>query len=277
MASKLLGTLLLLAALSMLFSAFVAAAASRGVTQAATLQTLALNSCTGQCREIDEVWQRTGPLIRGSDQIWDLSTGSWQPFRAAYPLVSAPPATIPSGMCFPIAQNSFKANTRNFGSPRNNGAKCHAGIDLFTQGDGTIVAIDDGVVTNIHRFMEDCDNGPGDAVLIYHPNVQGGVTINYGEMNRAGIQVSIGQSVRRGQYLGKATACQSGGNTMLHFELYKGRISATQRWDQLPAGMSVTQNNECIANSLLWNVKPAVLLNPGDLLNSVQGNFCQPS
>lgn len=283
--SLLAGMIVLLVAMLLLSAA--GQTASRGVPQAAAASSASpatAATCTNQqqCREIDEVWMRMGSLIRSNDDIWDIVASRWQNFNIVYPTPistsrtysSASSGTIPAGLCFPVVQSDFETNTNNFGDPRNNGAKCHGAIDLFTQGDGKIVAVDAGEVVNIHRFLEDCDGGPGDAVLIYHPNLLGGVTINYGEMNRNDIAVRIGASVSRGQYLGKATTCQSGGHTMLHFELYQGRVPATKRWDQLPAGMTVTQSKECVTNPALLAVKPTELLDPTSLLNQLNGNFC---
>ncbi len=236
-----------------------------------------------QCREIDEVWMRMGSLIRSNDDIWDIVASRWQNFNVVYPAPistsrtssSTPSGTIPANACFPVVQNDFKTNTLNFGSPRDNGARCHAGIDLFTQGDGKIVAVDDGEVLNIHQF-KDCSGGPADALLIYHPHLLGGVTINYGEMNRNDIAVQRRQSIRRGQYLGKATSCQSGGDTMLHFELYQGSITAAKSWDDLPPAL-VTTDNQCANEQIFLDKKPPELLNPTSLLNQLNGNFCQPS
>ena len=285
MESKLLTGVLLLIVFSMMLAVIVSATGSRGITQAAIPPTSPITSLAGctnpqQCREIDEVWQKSlGFFIRGNNLVWDVPAAGWRAFTTLYlPISGSAPsaAALPLDFCFPVAQDSFKANTHNFGSPRDNGARCHAGIDLFTKSDGKIVAVDDGQIVNIHNFLGDCRGGPGDAVLIYHPKIQGGVTINYGEMNRNDIQVSIGQNVRRGQYLGKATTCQSEGNTMLHFELYQGRVSATQRWDDLPPAL-VTAENQCANDQIFLEQKPTELLNPTWLLDSLQGNFCPPS
>ena len=77
--------------------------AARGQGSAQT--TLSITSqagCTNpqQCREIDEVWQRSiGFIIRSNDQIWDVSAFQWRQFNVVYPtpLQERSGGAMPSG------------------------------------------------------------------------------------------------------------------------------------------------------------------------------------
>lgn len=266
-----------------------------GVSSTVTVQPA---SCANpqQCREIDEVWQRIGMNVRKSGMIWDniqLPLG-WKVFTAVYvPQVSGTPSgttsasgVLPAGYCFPIERNSFKnnGNLNNWGDDRSEGERCHAGIDLLTQGEGKIVAIDEGRVIAIQDFVsiKDCKSGPnvaGKAMLIYHQNIQyqdaqgnmaQGITINYGEMDADKIDPALqpGSLVSKGQYLGQALTCG-----MLHFEIYNGEVSQTQKWDQnLPA--STVGRNKCATDQGFLAVKPPPIMDPTNFIAGITGNFC---
>lgn len=226
-----------------------------------------------RCREIDDAWKKIGSIIHSfhAAEIWH---NGWKRYEEVYqPGVSGFPPTT-TGLCFPIARESFKENKYNFGNARRDGSRCHAGIDMYTQGEGRIIAIDDGEVINIHNFLSDCDAGPADALLIHHPTLQGGITINYGEMNRGQIAVKEGQHVTRGQYLGIAKTCSYGGSTMLHLEMYQGKVSSTKQWENLPGVVPEGNANYCVVEPAFLAVKPPELLNPTDLVKSLEGKFC---
>ncbi len=98
------GIIFALVTLSLLILGIVSAEpnAARGGPQgtaapgASTTAVPQLLSCSNpqQCREIDEVWQRIGTAVRGSSEIWDVSTTKfgWRAFTAVY----VPPAPLPS-------------------------------------------------------------------------------------------------------------------------------------------------------------------------------------
>jgi hypothetical protein len=135
-------------------------------------------------------------------------------------------------------------------------ARCHAGLDIYTSGAKTVVAMSDGVVTAMLKNWYSCTGGSIDAILVYHESgALAGKTINYGEVNPGTYSVSVGSRVSRGQTLATASRCG-----MLHFELYSGRQTANQRW--LPASGNV--GSGCAGNSL--STKPGVLLDPRPII-----------
>lgn len=134
-----------------------------------------------------------------------------------------------------------------FGAQRDGGARCHAGCDLQK---GTATAIADGEVTNVYKFY-DCSGGAVNAVLVYHPRLS--VTINYGEIDSNAVYVKIGSKVTKGQLLGNASRC-----SMLHFEVYSGRLAANQNWYP-PSGGSVGSGETCVTK--FPQTKPAALMN----------------
>ncbi len=77
--------------------------AARGQGSAQTTSSITSQAgCTNpqQCREIDEVWQRSiGFIIRSNDQIWDVSAFQWRQFNVVYPtpLQERSGGAMPSG------------------------------------------------------------------------------------------------------------------------------------------------------------------------------------
>ena len=131
----------------------------------------------------------------------------------------------------------------------------HAGLDIYTTGSRSIVVVGDGVVTAIMRGWYSCSGGSIDAILVFHSSGPlAGKTINYGEMNPGTYSVRVGSTVRAGERLGVARNCG-----MLHFELYAGRRTSSQRW--LPRS---SVGRGCASTSL--STKPSALLDPRPLL-----------
>ena len=64
----------------------------------------------------------------------------------------------PKDLCFPLKQNSLSRVSVNWGGARGNGARCHAGIDVYTKSPGHVIAVEEGIVTNIFNFLT-CKNG----------------------------------------------------------------------------------------------------------------------
>lgn len=129
-------------------------------------------------------------------------------------------------LCFPLQFGSLDFISRNWGSRRSGGERCHAGIDIFTQAPGTVVAIEDGEVINIYGFLSCKDGwsmpegtqyiGPKQAtvaVMVYNPVTDR--TFNYGEIDHDAVRVAVGDQVSKGQVLGRAGYCG-----MLHLEQY---------------------------------------------------------
>ena len=134
-----------------------------------------------------------------------------------------------SGQCFPIQQSDFNYISWNWGNRRDDGGRCHAGIDIFTSGDGKVVAVADGKVVNKYHFYH-CNGGEAWALLVAHD----GYVVNYGELDESSITVDIGDNVKAGQYLGNADVCYASsdesGPPMLHFELYTSGTTENHAW-----------------------------------------------
>lgn len=125
---------------------------------------------------------------------------------------------------FPVTQDSLDKINYDFGNSRSGGKRCHAGIDIFTKGRGKVVAMEDGIVLNKYFFTR-CGGNITEALLIYHPNIDGGITINYGELDSGSIKVYTSDKVKKEQHLGNATNCG-----MLHLEVYEGKVNQNKRW-----------------------------------------------
>ncbi len=216
---------------------------------------------------IDEAWLKFAHLTNPAlvNKVW--TSNGWQQYVPPQSSSSSSSyiGSSSTGTCFPLAQNSLRRISYNWGNARDSGARCHAGVDIITQGDGTVVAIDDGIVTQVIRSFYTCSGGPSGAIMIYHPSL--GKTANYGEINSGDIRVNIGDRINKGQILGHATACG-----MLHFELYDGQISTNQRWKPT-AGSTVQQTQHyCVDN--FQATKPSSLANPEILIRSLEGRYC---
>ncbi len=160
------------------------------------------------------------------------------------------------GLNFPLASGSLAEISVNWGGPRNGGTRCHAGIDIYTTGARSVVAMSDGEVSGIIKGWYTCGGTNIDAIFVYHSSgALAGKTINYGEVESGSYSVSVGSRVTRGQRLAVARSCG-----MLHLELYSGRVSANQRWQ--PASGRV--GSGCAGNSL--STKPSNLLDPRPLI-----------
>jgi hypothetical protein len=171
--------------------------------------------------------------------------------------------TSVGGQCFPVATASLDHISWNWGARRNDGNRCHAGIDIYTKGQGQVVAIADGSVTSVGHFYN-CSGGSVDRVIINH----GSYTINYGEINsgKEASGITTGAKVVAGQVLGVATNCH-----MLHMELYQGSVSTNSTWYP-PSGQAVGSGNYCRDNFL--STKPAVLQDPTNTVKDLQGKMC---
>ena len=258
-----------------------------------------LCSSAQSCKEIDEVWfQKLGSVIRQDRQVWDPQNQIWQDYNVLYPPPPTPGQFQSSTLdplphvCFPLTQESFTTNHDNFGSPRDHGDRCHAGIDLYTKrpaGTGNlfnVVAIDEGEVVNIigssSKGWYTCSENawglredqkaaaPVHAVLIYHPNLQigniKGVTINYGEIDVGHLGVQIGNQISKGQLLGRAGFCG-----MLHLEAYQGRITQNDHW--YPQDEKDAEGKNACRSQFLAT-KPSTLIDPTQFLQSIADNFC---
>jgi murein DD-endopeptidase MepM/ murein hydrolase activator NlpD len=119
---------------------------------------------------------------------------------------------------FPLAKRpeaSYKERPRSFGSPRANGARQHAGCDLYAPAGTEVLAVEDGeVIQGPYPFYDVVD-----AVEIRHAC---GV-VRYGEVNKTCAPgIKAGAKVLAGQVIGYVGKMQTVANSMLHFELYTG-------------------------------------------------------
>src|ERR1039457_7734983 len=82
---------------------------------------------------------------------------------------------------FPLRKRpaaSYKERPRGFGNPRANGARKHAGCDLYAPVGTEVLAVEDGeVIAGPYLFYDVVD-----AVEIRHAS---GVIVRYGEVNRS--------------------------------------------------------------------------------------------
>ena len=236
-----------------------------------------------QLKNIDEAWLKISHLIGGplSGKVWDTKTNNPKNINDVY--TTPIPPTSPTGstpfspnICFPLSIDSFKSDLKNWGQGRQGGNRCHAGRDFLTKQPGKVIAIADGIVTNIMSGWTTCydqwgvdkSNPAGkevSAVLVYHPSLD--QTVNYGEIDFDKISVTKRQEIKKGQLIGVASYCG-----MLHFELYEGRWVSTSQWEPPSGESSVGSKNKC-ANEFLSS-KPNGLLNPNSLINSISNNFC---
>lgn len=160
---------------------------------------------------------------------------------------------------FPVAAGSFNYIKRNFGATRSNKlscskARCHSGVDIYTQGEGKIVSVASGTVTAIDRGHYTCSGGVVDAVVIQHD----GYVFRYGELTPSSIQVQVGQSVEPGQYIGNATRCG-----MLHLSKYTNSTSRCGSW-------CISTLSQCDGST----GKPDCLLNPTADLERLLSGEC---
>lgn len=205
-------------------------------------------------------------------------------FNACLNAHKNPASAITGNAIFPIQQGSYdlikydwgnsRTLTKSDGSKVANG-RCHAGIDIETKSPGNVVAVADGVITNVIHNWYTCSDGwglpvsngkkipqPIDAVLVYHPSL--GKTITYGEIDNdhLGTNIVTGAMVKQGQLIGRAGYCG-----VLHFELYQGSVDTTKQW--IPTnGQLVTSPNQCRSDYLA--TKPAELLDPTSLLQQLE-------
>jgi hypothetical protein len=183
------------------------------------------------------------------------------------PPIVVPGAAVDPSMCagltFPLSSGSLQHISVNFGAPRAD-STCHTGIDLFTQGSRRVLAMADGVVTAIDAVSNECNctgtPTKASSVYIYHASIQ--QTVNYGDMTASNVQVTVGQMVSRGDYIGTAGAC-----CLLHFELLQGEQTSTSTWTPA-AGVVPVNPDGCVQRSL--STLPSMVLDPRPLINCIK-------
>src|ERR1035441_10781748 len=100
-------------------------------------------------------------------------------------------------MTFPLRKRpaaSYHERPRAFGSPRANGARKHAGCDLYAPAGTEVLAVEDGTVLRGPYLFYDVVY----ALEVQHPS---GI-VRYGEIARAAEGIVPGITVKAGQVIG---------------------------------------------------------------------------
>ena len=118
---------------------------------------------------------------------------------------------------FPLRKRpaaSYKERPRGFGNPRANGARKHAGCDLYAPVGTEVLAVEDGeVIAGPYVFYDVVD-----AVEIRHTS---GIVVRYGEINKTSAPgIKVGAKVTAGQVVGYVGKMHTVSDSMLHFELW---------------------------------------------------------
>ena len=100
---------------------------------------------------------------------------------------------------------------------------CGFGSPIFSVGDGTVVSTYDGCPGN-GSLGSNCGGGYGNSVFV---DYGGGVVIKYGHLNT--VNVSVGQSLYRGQVLGTMGNSGRSSGTHLHYEIRVNGVAIDPR------------------------------------------------
>lgn len=120
--------------------------------------------------------------------------------------------------------------SRRFGAPRDNGARYHAGMDIYANYGDPVVAMGDGVVTAVQSF-----HLGSWAMFVDH----GDVVVMYGEIEPKSWRqfgVQVGSRVSKGQPLARIACMRWDGSLcdshMLHLETYVSGTTRNRAWYQ---------------------------------------------
>jgi murein DD-endopeptidase MepM/ murein hydrolase activator NlpD len=110
---------------------------------------------------------------------------------------------------------SYTVSPRKFGCPRADGARKHAGCDLYAPAGTPVLAVEDGeVIAGPYPFYDVVD-----AVEVRHAS---GV-VRYGEISKTGApRIKPGVKVTACQVVGYVGKMQTVSQSMIHFELFGG-------------------------------------------------------
>jgi len=121
-------------------------------------------------------------------------------------------------MTFPLRERpaaSYHERPRAFGSPRDGGARSHAGCDLYAPAGTEILAIEAGTVTRgCYAFY--------DVVFALEITSASGRVIRYGEISAAAPGIRLGSQVAEGQVIAHVGKMKTVAQAMLHLETYDG-------------------------------------------------------
>jgi murein DD-endopeptidase MepM/ murein hydrolase activator NlpD len=121
-------------------------------------------------------------------------------------------------MTFPLRERpaaSYHEPPQAFGSPRDGGARSHAGCDLYAPAGIEILAIEAGTVTRgCCAFY--------DVVFALEVTSASGLVIRYGEIAAAAPGIRLGSQVVEGQVIAHVGKMETVAQAMLHLEMFAG-------------------------------------------------------
>jgi murein DD-endopeptidase MepM/ murein hydrolase activator NlpD len=110
---------------------------------------------------------------------------------------------------------SYKEPPRSFGASRDNGARKHAGCDLYAPVGTEILAVEAGTVTRgCYLFY--------DVVFALEVTGVSGRVVRYGEISAAAPGIRLGSQVSEGQVIAHVGKMKTVAQSMLHLEAYAG-------------------------------------------------------
>ena len=136
-------------------------------------------------------------------------------------------------MTFPLRKRpaaSYHERPRAFGAPRDNGARKHAGCDLYAPVGTEILAVEAGTVTRgCYLFY--------DVVFALEVTGASGRVIRYGEISAAAAGIRLGIQVSEGQVIAHVGKMKTVAQSMLHLEMYAGTAQGPLTDRQIPPFM----------------------------------------
>lgn len=124
-----------------------------------------------------------------------------------------------AGLTFPVLGKSSGAIGSYFGDPRDGGARDHEGIDIMAPRGTPVIAVADGVITNV-------GNTRLGGRVVWQDDSARGVTYYYAHLNTQ--EVHVGQRIRAGSRIGTVGNTGNARTTPphLHFAVYRpGRVA----------------------------------------------------
>jgi murein DD-endopeptidase MepM/ murein hydrolase activator NlpD len=127
--------------------------------------------------------------------------------------------TTAAGLAFPVSGKSSRAIGSYFGDPRDGGAREHEGIDIFAARGTPVIAVADGVITDV-------GNTRLGGRVVWQYDAKRDVTYYYAHLNTQ--EVRAGQRVNAGATVGTVGNTGNARTTPphLHFAVYRpGRVA----------------------------------------------------
>lgn len=134
-------------------------------------------------------------------------TASGQPQSASQRAFSFPLASSPLA--------SYNGGGREFGAPRELGARLHPGVDLLDYPGQAVFAVTDGKILSYAYFNEGTY-----VITVDHKDF----VIRYGELKKMYGGLKVGHHVKSGEKIGIIGALP-GAPSMLHLEKYTGQLT----------------------------------------------------